>query len=703
MRKQILWYLLLLVPLAPVILGLGTFIYPRYSEYSDLTISHLPGAVFILNTIRTEGFIPLWSPLLMGGYPFSADPLAGLWYPPNWIAILLPAPYGFNLAAGLHILWAGLGMADFLAKIGLRRPAAIFGGIAFAAMPKIFAHLALGHVSMVYSLAWYPWLLLAEEKRTSPGTKPLDRLLPGCVLGMIGLADPRSLVYAGLLYFLYWLWHSFLKKSGPPRIKVLAAKTAGFAGQTLIGVGIAAALLLPLVQFNAFSTRADLTPDEALVYSLPFHKLLSFFIPEFGGYAEWITYSGGAVIFLLFLVIAAPGLRRRAAFWLALFFLAVILALGSNIKVLEWMTALPGGNLLRVPARMIFLAGLAAAVAASHGFDELLGGFRKPRFDPIFWMVGAAAFFLVLIIGSAAMKIPAGAHQIWGCAGLIVAIILIGLAERGKLSAALVAATFPVFLLIDLVGVNLQSVQYRPASEVFAEGKDIIGFLQQDKGIYRVYSPSYSLPQLASSQAGIEMASTVHPLQLKEYASQLYAASGVKESGYSVALPPLDEPDLAQSNWNSVLDASLLGAMNVKYILAPYLIENSALEEIWRNGEVRIYQNALWLPRARLEGNGSGVGEIRIEKAAPGSVKILAEGPGRLVWAEVYYPGWQAWIDGTKVETLRVANLWLGVDLPSGRHQVEFDYRPGLQYAGFAISICAWAGVFFFGCYRRRK
>ncbi len=53
MRKQILWYLLLLVPLAPVILGLGTFIYPRYSEYSDLTISHLPGAVFILNTIRT--------------------------------------------------------------------------------------------------------------------------------------------------------------------------------------------------------------------------------------------------------------------------------------------------------------------------------------------------------------------------------------------------------------------------------------------------------------------------------------------------------------------------------------------------------------------------------------------------------------------------------------------------------------------------
>ena len=109
MNKRILWIFLLLIPCLPIIFGLGTFIYPRYSEYSDLTISHLPNAIYILNTIRSEGFIPLWSDLLMAGYPFSADPLSGIWYPPGWIGILIHAPYGYNLSFALHLLWGGLG------------------------------------------------------------------------------------------------------------------------------------------------------------------------------------------------------------------------------------------------------------------------------------------------------------------------------------------------------------------------------------------------------------------------------------------------------------------------------------------------------------------------------------------------------------------------------------------------------------------
>lgn len=703
MRRHLKCYFLLLVPLAPILLGIGTFILPRFSDFSDLTISHLPSAMFIMNTIRAEGYIPFWSSQLMGGFPVSADPLAGLWYPPGWIGILIPAPYGFNLAAGLHLLWAGLGITAFLIRIGLKRPAAVFGGIAFTAMPKLLAHLAAGHISMVYSLAWFPWLLLAEELRTSSRVNLLNHLIPGCILGVITLADPRSLVYAGLLYFFYWLWKSVITRNGQRSIKTLAAGAGGFLGRTAFGLGIAAVLLLPLIQFNSLSTRADLTLDDQLVYSLPLHKLINFFIPEFGGYAEWITYSGAAVIFLFFLVVATPALRRRAAGWLILFVLAVILAFGSNLGFLARIVELPGANMLRVPARMMFLAGLSAAVVASHGVNALLDGYQRPKFDPIFWMVAAAAFFIVMIIASLIMNIPVGVNQIWGCAGLVVAVILIGLAERGKLSTRLVAAAFPVFLLADLVGVNLQSVQFRPAAQVLTEGEEIAALLREDKSIYRVYSPSYALSQLASAQAEIEMASAVHPLQLKEFATKLNDAGGLEIQGYSVTLPPLNDEDPSESNRGRIIDAGLLGSMNVKYILANYPIDNVALDEVWQNGDVWVYQNSLWQPRAVLAGSGSNAGEIVVEKNAPGRVRILADGPGILVWKEAYYPGWQARIDGEKADIIRVANLWLGVDLPAGRHQVEFNYQPGLQYLGLAISVAGWVVLFLSGWVRQRR
>jgi hypothetical protein len=705
--KRYLWYLLLLFPAAPVLLGLGAFIYPRYSEYSDLTISHLPNAIFILNTLRTDGFIPLWSNLFMGGYPFSADPLAGLWYPPNWIGILVPAPYGFNLAAGLHLFWAGLGMTLFLTRRGLSRPAAVFGGIAFAGMPKLFAHLALGHISLIYSLAWYPWLLLAEERRKSPGSSRLDHLLPGCVLGIIALADIRSLGYASLLYVLYWGWRNRMIEGREYGAGNIAAQIARLAGQIVFALGIAAAQLLPLIQFSALSTRANLTAEEALIYSLPFTKLLNLFIPEFGGYAEWITYPGAAIVFLLFLILATPGLRRRTAFWIGLFAAALILSLGANLPFLRWSGSLPGASLLRVPPRLVFLSELAAAVAASQAFDEMLHGYKKPKFDPIFWMVGAAAFFLVLLVGGAVIKAPVGANQVWGCAGMAITILLIGLAERGKLPAAAVSVAFPALLVIDLVGVNLQSIQYRSSETVYAEGKDVVEFLKEDEEIFRVYSPSYALPQLASARAGIEMASAIHPLQLVKYADRLYTAGGVEKQGYSVTLPPLDDEKIEQSNRGSQIDAKLLGEMNVKYIAAHYPIEDAALTQVWQSGEIRVYENSLWRPRAWLENNllpnDAQPGKVEVSKIEPGRVVLKAEGPGRLVWTEVFYPGWQASIDGQSVEILCVNDLWMGLDMPDGVHQVEFRYQPGLQLAGIALSIACWAMALVLGLFRGRR
>ena len=40
---------------------------------------------------------------------------------------------------------------------------AFFGGVVFAGTPKLIAHLGAGHVTLVFAVAWTPWLLLDAE------------------------------------------------------------------------------------------------------------------------------------------------------------------------------------------------------------------------------------------------------------------------------------------------------------------------------------------------------------------------------------------------------------------------------------------------------------------------------------------------------------------------------------------------------------
>lgn len=641
----------------------------------------------------------------MAGYPFSADPLSGIWYPPGWIGILIHAPYGYNLSFALHLLWGGLGMAFFLSRSGLKKTAAVFGGIAFAAMPKLFAHLALGHASMVFAVAWFPWLLLAELNRIQMrGTPKLSRYFPGIILGIIALADIRSLAYAFFLYISFWLWSNCIENRLGINKKSHLGNLRALIGQIAFCLGIGAVQIIPLIQFTSLSTRMGLSTREALAFSLPLKKVLNIFIPEFGGYAEWIVYPGAVVAFLCILVIAVPALRKRLAFWLLLFAAALLISFGSNLPLLEWLGGIPGANLMRVPPRMMFVAMIALIILASHAYYELISGLTRPKFDPIFSMVAISAFFCALIVGSLFMKAEIGANFIWGTASMLAAAVLIGLTERQKIKSPVAAVIFPLVLLIDLIGVNSQSIQYRNSASVFQEGSQIVEVLKQDTSAFRVYSPNYSFPQLAAARAGIGTVSAINPLQLAAFSEYLALSSGVQSEGYSVTIPPLDEDNMALSNIDSQIDAKALGRLNVKYVIASYPIENLGLIESWSSGSAHVYKNAEVMPRAWIEDEtGKQVGDVKILKISPGNIVVEAHGLGNLILSEADYPGWNVKVNQKPVEKLRIDNLFLGVKLDAGQQQVEFYYQPLLQFAGIAVSVTLWLIILVYAVIRSRK
>ena len=138
--------------------------------------------------------------------------------------------------------------------------------------------------------------------------------------------------------------------------------------------------------------------------------------------------------------------------------------------------------------------------------------------------------------------------------------------------------------------------------------------------------------------------------------------------------------------------------------------------ERWRKlarfDQVEVYENLRVMPRAwfvkdppdaenlHLIRQG-GMTDQQIENSQP---KITRYGPhrveletnnpeeGYLVMSEIYYPGWEARIDGHPTEIRRANYVLRAIDVPAGNHRVEFVYRPrsfrnGVMVAGLGLAI----------------
>jgi hypothetical protein len=57
-------------------------------------------------------------------------------------------------------------------------------------------------------------------------------------------------------------------------------------------------------------------------------------------------------------------------------------------------------------------------------------------------------------------------------------------------------------------------------------------------------------------------------------------------------------------------------------------------------------------------------------------VEVETERPGVLVLHDIFYPGWEVSVDGERRPMLRANILFRGVEVPAGRHRVEFAFKP---------------------------
>ena len=722
----LLFLLIALVILAPITLRPTDLIYPVSGGFTDLTITHWPAFAYTRDQLASTGQLPLWRTSILSGTPLAEDPLSGLLYPPHWLAFIpgLPLSLVFNLLMLLHLALAAGAMAVLMRRWGVSRVAAMASAIAYAAAPKIIAHMGVGHVTLVEAWAWLPLVIAGLSPSPDDmlfvvgrGGRGVGAAIP---LALCLLADARMAVYAAVLAATYVLVLG-MRRDRSTWLKL----TSRLVVMIMVALALSAAAWLPALSLTSTTTRSSLSPDEAATLSLDPVYVLGVLIADRSGAAERMTYVG-----LIVLVLAVIGVKlayrshRRRIIWLCgLLIAGVIVALGVNTPLYSLLSQLPGVSLLRVPARAWFVVTLAMAALAGLGLQGLLDWSGRPQRRSMVGLIGGAffAFTFGLLGGFASRSISLIAIAVW----LPLAVVLVILRLKHRLSAKRLALLMFASMSIDLLSVDW--LLYRPVTieQALADGREAAAWLAAQPGSFRVYSPSYSIPQQVAQAHHLQLADGIDPLQLSRYVAYMQRASGVGAWGYSVALPAFpnvkSDEEIRTALSKVLPDAALLGLLNVKYIVAAFPISQLDLIERARFGSTIVYENVRVMPRALVVGKieaaanadaarqwlmDRSTSDSAVVEGLPASidyviqpyeasivstqadrVEVRASGPGLLVLSEVYAPDWQAQVDGA-VTAIYPADLTLrGVLLPPGDHTIVMTYQPQRLYLGVLISV----------------
>jgi len=727
----------------------GNVFYPPGSEFSDLMLTHWPNAYFFKQSVWQDHSWPLWNPNQFAGVPFAANPLSGLWYPPNLLFLLLPITPAFNVLLLLHLSLGGMGMMHLLQRLLEGRcseqtavAAGLLAGLAWALTPKIWAHMGAGHVGLVYAAAWLPWVAGAALDLTR-APFPFAHYQLAFLWALQFLADPRLAAYtAGALTCsaLWWVWDK--KSAELPRpirepvwrwrgLRVNLPRWRGhrlrFLGPWLLagllGLAMTAVQWLPLLDYLPHTGRSELTVGQSAVQSLPWSRLLGLLWTRPGAYHEWITYVGITVFFLG--VIGCLTLPGRTRWGVTLGLLALVLfAVGDNGPLYPLLARLPGATLLRAPPRVWFLVSFVMVMLAGLGVADLAAGGRvlaRHRRALTRLAVGVLGLTGMLLIGI--WFVPEGrplagtmaASFFWSLAA--VAAVLVP--QRGRWPAWATGSLLVLVVAAELIWMDASLVVRRPADELFTDGWETALYLRSDTW-GRIYAPSFRPSPPVAATVGIRIANGVDPLQPADYADLVHRAAGiVEQQDYSVTLPALPEPKGDRNDWQvatALQDASpepwLLAALNVDMVVSQYPLRSIWLEELFQyeREELYIYRNraAVRWPAVALSHLDSGelaskaivLDGVDLQGPAghtsaqqlfinPNQVRVQVQGPGLLVVNELYLPGWRAWVDDQPVEIVVANGVMRGIYLAKGQHTVEMIYQPWSVSAGAVLSTLA--------------
>ena len=234
---------------------------------TDAVTQYIPWYSFLGEQLRS-GEIPGWNPYQLSGTPFAADPLSGWTYLPAMVFFtLLPLVSAVKVYLFFHPLLAGLGAYALARTLRINVAGALFAAVAYEYVGYIYVRntCCFAYVSV---LAWLPFAILGAELAIR-GRSWLQRGMWWAVSGLAISQILAAWLGQGSYYALLGLGGYVAYRTllfPPENIRGLWRRFTGLAihgsSVLLFGFGLAAAGILPRLEYNALSNLAGGYPDE---------------------------------------------------------------------------------------------------------------------------------------------------------------------------------------------------------------------------------------------------------------------------------------------------------------------------------------------------------------------------------------------------------------------------------------------------------
>lgn len=736
---------------------------PHNPLLSDTVMIYYPTAHFVYSTLG-RGIIPLWNPYIFGGFPFAVDSLYWLSSPANVPFLFLPVALAFSYSAALRLFLAGIFMYVLVRKIGSGILGSLVGAIVFMFNGNTVTWLSFPfHLS---SELWIPLIFLLLVKTLSQ-RKIGYAILTGGILGLHFLAGFLQMsLYLLLAMVAYLLWVVAIEYRRSRSPGGAARQVSLFFVALLVGLLIGAVSILPLREYIDLSIRAVECGAGCPGRGYPLPYVFTFLVPNlfgnpadhnfwgpWGNYTECVKYVG-----ILPLVLAAIALLFRknqrerriyCDFFFCLASLSILVAMGSSSPLYPVLSLVPYFYTAS-PIRALSLLTFSVSVLSGLGADlldrDMANALREKLSKVLKTLLCVSPYILILLALLAfarslgplcSVLSDRGIYQslidyeitnllqfvVWTVSGVGLLALFARKALRRKVFCLLLVLLIAANLFV--AGINYNT--FADPATVFP-ATESTSFLMADQGLYRILPVGGFQTLIPNSPAvyGISTVGGYNPLCTQRYSEYVSLIDGaVITSNGALA-------------FTSFTESRLVDLLNVKYEVAPPNFPDPTITnlKLVYDGEVRIYENLAYLPRAFvvhelkvITDRSAILKELRSEAFDPTRYVILEENvpnemqsgqaPSResspaevasyspdkvvvntkmstngfLVLADAYDSNWEVYVDGSPGRIHVADYVFRAVYLDKGDHRVEFVYNPHAFKSLLYVSLLTILGV----------
>ena len=647
----------------------------------------------------------------------------------------------------LHFSLAALGMygfAKFTARqTGVSPRRAGFAGVIVSLVFTYGGYLTgfpVQQLTILEASAWLPWVLwglaMANERIGESAKRPpsdrhpttppapqrprtLAQILRPVALTALAFAlailagHPQTVLYIFYLSLAYALFLAF--RTRPPNLRLILYRLAPWLLMVSLSGAIAAAQLWPTLEFIRHSVRADMS-YQSVSAGLPLNELISIIYPGyFGGSPEYV-----GLVTLVLVALALVLARSRAAiyFWGTVALVGLALAFGGYTFLYPlFYLFIPGFEAVRQQERAFLVYAVAMAMLAGHGALALSGSMprvvrrRYHQFEQKLRIVGVVALFMTAFFVYGSTQAAARGdevnlfygvlrHHLFGLLVFGGTLVLLMLRPRRWLARVPGMVLLAIWLAFNLFTVNWQFNLEEPAAPPAFTPNRVVKFLQTNfpSGTGRIASGGL-LP-------GGNSAASVYNLPDLTGNTPLHLAASHR---FFEQMP----------SWR------MWQLMNVRYVVSDRDIAGPGLTPVFADEGLSVFEikdpfPRAWLvsrtevaadPEAALARLAADEFDLRSkaiipqplhqpleEEPARGMVQVQQMNPVHLtatvetngdqllVFSQIYYPGWQATVDGKPADLWPVNLVLSGVVVPSGQHTVELLFQPASFWWGGLVS-----------------